>query len=330
MRITRVASPPFGGCGIRRKRRKWDVASTDFGFGALTFVSLAFHSGIWKQFMSKLSVSRIGAFALFAAAACASATHLRALDGADGAVAAEKEPLQMYKTPQAALSAGLEDFRSGASDAAIVALKFAASRGELLAKWKLAKTYANGDGVPRDDVKAYEYFSQIIGSYDEDSPIPHDKSIVSSAFVAVGVYSLNGIANAKVRPDPARAMQMFQFAATNFSDANAQYNLARMHFDGVGVDKDSRQALRWLYLAAEKGHLQAQALLGQMLFTGQDGVPPQRARALMWLTLAREAAIDSKKDQWIIDLYDKVMAAANNNDRQVALVYLEDHLKGRN
>jgi hypothetical protein len=24
----------------------------------------------------------------------------------------------------------------------------------------------------------------------------------------------------------------------------------------------------------------------------------------MWLTLAREAAIDSKKDQWIIDLYD--------------------------
>ena len=59
-------------------------------------------------------------------------------------------------------------------------------------------------------------------------------------------------------------------------------------------------------------------------------MPPQRARALMWLTLAREAAVDSKKDQWIIDLYDKVMAAANDDDRQVALLYLEDHLRGRN
>jgi uncharacterized protein len=54
------------------------------------------------------------------------------------------------------------------------------------------------------------------------------------------------------------------------------------------------------------------------------------ARGLMWLTLAREAAIDSKKDKWIIDLYDKAVAAANDRDRQDALAYLEDHLKRRN
>jgi TPR repeat protein len=78
----------------------------------------------------------------------------------------------------------------------------------------------------------------------------------------------------------------------NFGDANAQYNLARMHFEGAGVKKDSR----WLFLAADKGHLQAQALLGQTLFSGREGVRPQRALGLMWLTLARKAAIDSKKD----------------------------------
>jgi uncharacterized protein len=50
----------------------------------------------------------------------------------------------------------------------------------------------------------------------------------------------------------------------------------------------------------------------------------------MWLTLAREAAIDSKKDKWIIDLYDKTVASANDEDWQDALVYLEDHLKRRN
>jgi hypothetical protein len=50
----------------------------------------------------------------------------------------------------------------------------------------------------------------------------------------------------------------------------------------------------------------------------------------MWLTLAREAAIDSKKDKWIIELYDKAVAAANDQDRNEALAYLEDHLRRRN
>jgi len=278
--------------------------------------------------MFLLTSRRIAALAIFGLAASLWATHIRALEGANG-TAAEKSPMQSFQTPRAALRAGLEDFRSGDSGSAIEALKYAAAGGEPLAQWKLARLYATGDGVPHDDLKAYDYFSQIVASYDEDSPNRRDLSVVSSAFVAVGLYRLNGIANSKVRPDPARAMQMFQYAATNFGDANAQYNLARMHLDGAGVGKDSRQALRWLYLAAGKGHLQAQALLGEVLFAGRDGVRPQRGQALMWLTLAREAAIDSKKDQRIIDLYDKAMAASSDEDRQNALSYLEDYLKRR-
>src|ERR1700738_1864564 len=115
----------------------------------------------------------------------------------------------------------------------------------------------------------------------------------------------------------------FPFAATTFGDANPQYNLARMHLDGAGVDKDGREAIRWLFLAADKGHLQAEALLGQTLFTGREGVRPQRALGLMWLTLAREAAIDSKKDQWIIGLYDQAVASANGGERQGGLAHLQ-------
>jgi hypothetical protein len=279
--------------------------------------------------MSMLTSRRIAAFVIFGLAASVSGTHIRALEGAKGVAAPEKAPLQSYRTPRAALRAGLEEFRAGDSSSAIEALKYAAAGGESLARWKLARLYATGDGVPRDDLKAYDYFSQIVASYDEDSPNRRDISVVSSAFVAVGLYRLNGIPNSKVQRDPARAIQMFQYAATNFRDANAQYQLARMHLDGVGVGKDSRQALRWLYLAAGKGHLQAQALLGQVLFSGQDGVRPRRGQALMWLTLARESAVDSKKDQWIIDLYDKAMAAAGDDERQSALDYLEDYLKRR-
>jgi TPR repeat protein len=248
--------------------------------------------------MIRLSVTGV---VLFGLAACLAGSHIGAFEATDGATV-EKTPLRTFTTPRAALQAGLERFRSGDPASAIEALKYAASGGEALAQWKLAKIYASGDGVPRDDIKAYDYFSQIVTNYDEDDPNRRNLAIVSSAFVAIGIYNLNGIANTKVHPDPQRAIQLFQFAATNFGDADAQYNLARMHLDGAGVDKDSREAVRWLFLAAGKGHLQAEALLGQTLFAGREGVRPQRARGLMWLTLARETAIDSKKDKWIIDL----------------------------
>lgn len=279
--------------------------------------------------MSMLTCSRITGIVIFGLAVCAPGALTSAFEGSDSA-RVEGAPLRTFATPRAALGAGLDDFRSGDAASAIEALKYAAAGGELLAQWKLAKIYANGDGVPRDDVKAYDLFSQIVTNYDEDDPNRRDLAIVSSAFVALGVYNLNGIAGSKIVADPQRAIELFQFAATNFGDPNAQYNLARMHLDGAGVKKDSREALRWLFLAADKGHVEAQALLGQMLFAGRDGVQPQRARGLMWLTLAREAAGESKKDKWIIDLYNKAVASANDEDRHDALAYLEDHLKRHN
>jgi hypothetical protein len=153
--------------------------------------------------MPMLTFSRISGVVLFGLAACLPGSHIGAFEGADGA-SIEKAPLQTFATPRAALQAGLEGFRSGNATSAIEALKYAAARGELLAQWKLAKIYANGDGVPRDDIKAYDYFSQIVTNYDEDDPNRRDLAVVSSALVALGIYNLNGIADSKVRPDPQR------------------------------------------------------------------------------------------------------------------------------
>ncbi|HEY1736135.1 MAG TPA: tetratricopeptide repeat protein [Methylovirgula sp.] len=261
--------------------------------------------------------------------ATAGASNAFAFDGSQDASAGAKVPLTIFKDPQAALRAGLEDFKAGDQRSAIEALKYAAAGGESLARWKLAKMYANGDGVPQDDIKAYDYFAQIVANYNEDDPNPREASVISSAFVAVGVYSLTGIANTKVQPEPMRALQMFQYAATNFGDPNAQYNLARMYLDGVNgfLDKDPRQAARWLHLAAEKGHAESQALLGQLLFTGLDGLQPQRGLGLMWLTLAHDTAAQSPKDKWIDDLFDKASAAASDSDKQMASLYLADMKK---
>ena len=260
------------------------------------------------------------------APAVASAPTL-ALDGPD--MSTVTKPLPIFKNPRQALREGFDSYRSGDAKNSVDALQFAAEGGELLARWKLGRMYADGDGVARDDYKAYQYFSQIVADYSDDDPAGREKAIVSSAFVALGVYNLNGIANSRLKANPERAIEMFHYAATNFGDANAQYNLGRIYLDGSsGIDKDTRQAARWLSLAAEKGNPSAQALLGQMLFNGQDGVARQRARGLMWLTLARDAATDPR-DQWIVELYEKAIGASSDPDRQMALAYLQAHLQKR-
>ncbi len=79
------------------------------------------------------------------------------------------------------------------------------------------------------------------------------------------------------------------------------------------------RAARWFGLAAEKGHHGAQALLGHLLFQG-DGVPRQRGRGLMWLSVALSGA-KGPKDAWIRELHAKDFAAASDEDREVAAVY---------
>jgi TPR repeat protein len=251
-----------------------------------------------------------------------------ALDGPE-ATAMSTQPLPIFKNSRQALREGLDSYRSGNAKNSVDALQFAAEGGESLARWKLGRMYADGDGVARDDIKAYHYFSQIVADYNEDDVAGRETAVISSAFVALGVYNLNGIAHSGVKPNPDRAIEMFHYAATNFGDANAQYNLGRLYFDGPpGVGRDTRQAARWLSLAADKGNAPAQAVLGQMLFNGSDGVVRQRARGLMWLTLARDAATGTG-DQWIVELYEKAISAASDPDRQMALAYLEAHLQKR-
>ncbi len=149
--------------------------------------------------------------------------------------------------------------------------------------------YAAGDGVPSDDLKAFEYFSKIADDNADEAPGTADARIVSGAFVALGHYFRSGIAGTYVKPNQSRAYEMFHYAATYFRDPDAQASLGRLYLDAKGKDRDPRQAARWLKLAAEKGNAPAQALLGDLLVRG-DGVPRQTAEGLMWLTLAKEGA----------------------------------------
>ena len=248
--------------------------------------------------------------------------------GFDGSTSNPPEKIpKNFTDPQQALRAGVDDLKAGDADASIAALTYAAEGGQDLARWKLGEMYARGQGVQRDDVKAYHYFNQLVEDYDEDQPDRKNLSAISNAFVAVGVYCLNGIPNSDVRPDPRRAHELFQYAATIFGDPNAQYNLAHMYMVGAGgVAKDNIAAIRWLAVAAEKSHAPSQALLGHMLFIG-DGVPHQRPRGLMWLEFANDAASDPK-EAWIRELYQRDFELASEDERQAAAAMHDARAKG--
>lgn len=68
-------------------------------------------------------------------------------------------------------------------------------------------------------------------------------------------------------------------------DANGEFELARMYFDGKGVAKNYAEALHWYRKAAEQGHVKAQFYLGEMYLRGQ-GTPEDYAEALEWIQKA--------------------------------------------
>jgi uncharacterized protein len=235
-------------------------------------------------------------------------------------------PLDAMRSGSAALRSGTQALRDGKPDEAVTALEYAAGQGVPGAMWKLGRMYADGDGVDRNALRAFEYFRDLTVAHAYDPPNTPQARFVASAFVALGHFYIDGIAETYVKPDPARARQMYNYAASYFADPDAQYNLARLYREGIGGPKDPRQAVRWLGNAANKGHHQAQTMLGAMLFSGKE-VARQAGMGLFWLTVAKDSA--GASERWVADTYASAFAQANEDERAMAYRYLENWVRDR-
>lgn len=213
-------------------------------------------------------------------------------------------------SPTEALRTGVRQYNEGRKTEALSTLRYAAENGQPSAAWKLGEMYATGDGVQEDDLKAFQYYSQIVREHGEDRPDAPDAPFVSSAFVALGSYYLNGIDGA-VPKNEARARHIFTHAASYFGDAEAQYELGRIY-----QDSNSRMAVRWYNLAALKGHVGAQARLGETLYT-LGSSEKKKARGLMWMTVAREQATGAEAG-WIHDMHEQYFAVSPEPVREKA------------
>ena len=230
-------------------------------------------------------------------------------------------------TPLEAFRSGARAMRDGQKDKAIKQLEYAAEQGVVPAQWKLARIYAEGDGVEQSDARAFEYFSRIADGHADDNPTGPQARYVANAFVSLGHYYRAGIADSDVKADLGRARHMYAYAASYFADPDAQYHLGRLLLDGSAANNDPRQAARWLYSAANKGQYQAQAVLGRLLFKGENNLPRQPARGLMWLAVAHSNAAAS--DAWIGELYESALKQASNEERASAADMLSRWMSGK-
>ncbi len=228
----------------------------------------------------------------------------------DGKPAADDAIKVEDLSPREALRTGARQYYAGDKAAALSSLQYAARKGQPMAAWKLGEMYAKGDGVKEDDIKAFEYYSQVVREHGDSGPHEPDAPFVASAFVALGTYYLNGISDA-VPQNVARARQIFTHAASYFGDPEAQYELGRM-YEG----SSSRLAVRWYNLASLKGHVGAQARLGETLYNMAHS-DAQKARGLMWLTVARRQVHGTDAD-WINEMHERYFSLSSENVRKLA------------
>jgi TPR repeat protein len=230
----------------------------------------------------------------------------------------EKQLAKEKKSPWAVFQLGFNAYKKGHKEEAIEAYRYAAENGQLGASWKLARMYAEGDGVPRNDYEAFKFFSRIVAQ--DVQPGSPEESYVSDALVAIGRYLREGIPGTPVRPDPVAAQEYYMRAAATYRNPEAQYELGRMFLKGEGVPVSIKQAGRWLQLAAEKGHAGAQATLGNLLFESGKVV-----RGLAMMTVALHSA---KSDDivWIRTMQEEAFALAGESDRRTAIALAESML----
>ena len=224
-------------------------------------------------------------------------------------------PAAARGTAEDSFRAGTRLYYAGDRKAALEQLRKAAENGHPLAQWKLGKIYQSGDGVPVNDAKAFDYYRQVVDNHSDEARGTPQAAFVASAFVALGSYYVKGIDNSAIKPNVARARELYTYAASIFGDTEAQFKLGKLYLDPTSNDRDPKQAARWLTVAAKKGHSGAQALLGQLLFAGDDDLPRMPSKGLAWLTIARSTAHDGQ-DDWIRDAQEQAFSVATEQERR--------------
>ena len=196
------------------------------------------------------------------------------------------------ETPPSMMEAfqmGRDALRAGNYDEASATLEYAASKGHLLARWKLASMYAKGHGVVQDHGRAFTYFTAIADEYAEIAPNARLAPIVSDAFYRSGHYFLKGIEKSNISPQPERAISMLTYASSYFRNDKAQFLLGKIYAEGHDkLPANLHLAMRWLKMSCRNQNANAQLYLGELLLRDPQFTRHKR-EGLVWINMAKHS-----------------------------------------
>ncbi|VAV98497.1 hypothetical protein MNBD_ALPHA08-609 [hydrothermal vent metagenome] len=159
-------------------------------------------------------------------------------------------------------------YRKGNYTKARKYLQKALKSGNFLAAWYLGHIHRLGLGVPADAGKAFQFYRTVAVEYNDRGLPPRMFLIVLDSLVRVADGYRTGIKSGGVKKDYARAMRLYNKAATRGHPA-AQFGLANMFMKGQAVKRNPKKAVRWMRLAARKRFPPALAQLGDLSAEGK-------------------------------------------------------------
>lgn len=166
----------------------------------------------------------------------------------------------------------------------------------------IARLYADGLGVPKDELKAAKWYRRGAELGDIE------------AMFAFGVMLISGSA---IKRDAVGAGQMFERAARK-GHAQAHYNLGLLFLSGKGKPENPYRAAQHLNFAARKGIVEAQYDLAALYQRGH-GVKPDAFKAASWLRRAAEKGLAAAQYEYAVAL---LRGRGFNADRPKAIDYL--------
>jgi hypothetical protein len=196
----------------------------------------------------------------------------------------------------------------------------AAAQGHVGAEGNLAEAYAKGKGVAKSPLDAVIWYTLSeannvnLGGYDLAMLLRHDKDVPGhDTLAALWFGRASGAPSAGdaqyqlalmyeqglgVRQDKAKAAAYYTKAANDndaLAMADAQVHLAILLYRGDGVRKDLKAAFKWFGKAADQDNARAAFMLGRMYEKG-EAVAADKAQAIKWYTqAAKDGSADAKQ-----------------------------------
>ncbi len=198
--------------------------------------------------------------------------------------------------PVALHDQALEMIQSGDKARAVQMLKEAASRGLVMAEYRLAKLYERGEGVPRDMAAAR--------AWTEKAAIGGNRLAMHD----LAVFYAEGDAGPQ---SYAAAVEWFR-AASDLGLVDSQYNLAVLYEQGLGLSEDKSEAAYWFEVAGRAGDQdasrRARAILADMQPTQAEALK-RKARAFNPKQPVARANGDFGRRAWDIATPDQISEA---------------------